>query len=176
MIAPEFSRPVRIDTVGEIPREIVIEAEQAERDALARRFGLPGIAKLRAELSLVRSDTRLVATGRLVAEATQSCVATALPVVANVDQPFEIHFLPHPGADQPEEEVELGEEDMDVVFYDGASIDIGDAVAETLSLMLDPYPRAPGAEEVLRQAGVKNEEEAGPFGVLASLRDKLSKK
>ena len=35
-----------------------------------------------------------------------------------------------------------------MIFYDGAAIDIGEAVAETLLLDLDPYPRAPGAEEV----------------------------
>jgi len=42
-----------------------------------------------------------------------------------------------------------------VVFYDGASIDVGEAVAETLLLNLDPYPRAPGAEQALRAAGVR---------------------
>ena len=61
------------------------------------------------------------------------------------------------------------------VFYDGAAIDVGEAVAETLSLSLDPYPRAPGAEEALEAAGVKSEEEAGPFAALAGLRDKLKK-
>ena len=39
---------------------------------------------------------------------------------------------------------------MDVIFYEGETIDIGEAVAETLSLSLDPYPRAPGAETVLQ--------------------------
>jgi hypothetical protein len=64
---------------------------------------------------------------------------------------------------------------MDVVFYDLAAIDVGEAVAETLLLSLDPYPRAPGAEAALRAAGVKGEEEAGAFGALAGLRDKLKK-
>ena len=36
MTAPEFSRPVRIDTVGEQPRAMEIAAEEAERVALAR--------------------------------------------------------------------------------------------------------------------------------------------
>ena len=75
----------------------------------------------------------------------------------------------------PEEEVELSESEMDVVFHDGAAIDVGEAVAETLSLGLDPYPRAPGADEALKAAGVKSEEEAGPFAALAGLRDKLKR-
>ena len=42
-----------------------------------------------------------------------------------------------------------------------------------MALALDPYPRAPGAEAVLRAAGVVSEEEAGPFGALAALRGRL---
>jgi hypothetical protein len=64
---------------------------------------------------------------------------------------------------------------MDVVFYDQAAIDVGEAVAETLALSLDPWPRSPDAEAILREAGVKREgeEEKGPFAALASLKDKL---
>jgi uncharacterized metal-binding protein YceD (DUF177 family) len=173
--AAEFSRTVRVDTLGETPRDLSIEADEKERAALARRFGLPAIAALSAGLALTRSGVEVTAKGRIEAEVTQSCVATAEPVEAIVDEPFEIVFRPQPEASAPDEEVELGESEMDVVFYDGASIDIGEAVAETLALSLNPYPRTPGAEEILRRAGVKSEEQAGPFGVLASLRDKLSK-
>jgi uncharacterized metal-binding protein YceD (DUF177 family) len=175
MTAPEFSRMVRNDTLGEIPHELTVEAEDSERTALARRFNLPAIEALQAELSLVRKGAEVRARGQLRARVVQSCVATGAPVEAAIEGPFEIVFRPEPELGAPEEEVELSEAEMDVVFYDGASIDVGEAVAETLSLSLDPYPRAPGAEEALKTAGVKSEEEAGPFGVLASLRDKLKK-
>ncbi len=61
-----------------------------------------------------------------------------------------------------------------MVFYDRAEIDVGEAVAETLALNLDPWPRAPDAEAALRAAGVKREgeEERGPFAALAGLKDK----
>jgi hypothetical protein len=55
-------------------------------------------------------------------------------------------------------------------------VDLGDAVAETLSLSLDPYPRAPQAEAVLREAGVKSEEEVAPASPLAGLKDLLEGK
>ena len=80
---------------------------------------------------------------------------------------------PRPGTGRPDEEIELGEAELDVAFYDGASVDLGEAVAETLALALDPYPRAPDAEQALKAAGVKSEEEAGPFGALTALRDKM---
>jgi uncharacterized metal-binding protein YceD (DUF177 family) len=175
MTEPEFSRPVRIDTLGEAPRTVAIEAEAGEREALARRFGLVAIHSLSAEAGLSRAGETVIAEGRLEANVTQSCVATAAPLEAALDEPFRIEFRPQPSIESPEEEVELGEGDLDVTFYDGASVDLGEAVAETLSLALDPYPRAPGAEEALREAGVKDESEAGAFAALAGLRDKLGK-
>jgi len=57
-----------------------------------------------------------------------------------------------------------------VVFHDGAAIDLGSAIADTLSLALDPYPRSAGAEAALKEAGVLTEAEAGPFAALAKLR------
>jgi uncharacterized metal-binding protein YceD (DUF177 family) len=174
-IEAEFHRPVRIDTLGPAPRAMAIEAEESERAALARRFGLPSIHALSAEAAVSGNGEIMVAEGRMKARVTQSCVASGVPVEAELDEPFRIEFRPQPARPGEEDEIELSESEMDVVFYDGSSIDLGEAVAETLSLSLDPWPRAPGAEEVLKEAGVKEEGEAGPFAALAGLRDKLGK-
>ena len=70
--------------------------------------------------------------------------------------------------------MELAEGELDVMHYEGGSIDLGEAVAQTLALGLDPYPRSPAAETALRESGVKSEEEAraesSPF---AALKDRL---
>jgi uncharacterized metal-binding protein YceD (DUF177 family) len=170
----EFSRPVRIDTLGAGPRAMAIEANADERAALAKRFALVEIGRLAAEASLTRSGETIAAAGRLEAEVVQSCVASGEPVPAKVAEDFRIDFRPPPAAAGPDEEVELGESELDVIFYDGASVDLGEAVAETMSLALDPYPRSPAAEEALKAAGIKSEEEAriesSPF---AALKDKL---
>ena len=175
MTAPEFSRVVRIDTIGEPPRPMDIAAEEAERTALAKRFGLLGLAKLEATLTLGRRGDEIAVRGRLAAAVTQACVASAEPVPAEIDASFQIMFRPQPDAAAADEEVELSESEMDVIFHDGAAIDVGEVVAETLALALDPYPRAPDADDALKAAGVKSEEEAGPFAALAGLRDKLGK-
>ena len=175
MSTPEFSRPVRVDTLGAEPRTLTIEADAAERAALARRFGLVEISRLGAKAALVRNGVEVVATGRIDVAVTQSCVASGDPVGATLDEPFELVFRPAPEPVRPDEEVELSESELDVIFYDGGAVDLGEAVAETLLLSLDPYPRSPAADEALKAAGVKSEEEAGPFGALASLRDKLEK-
>ena len=170
---PEFSRTVRVDTLGSAPRQISIGADEAERAALAQRFGLAAVERLSAEAELRRNGDEVRAEGRLSAAVVQSCVASGAPVPAEVDEEFDLVFRPHPVGEGQEEEIELSEGELDVIFYEGALVDLGEAVAETLSLSLDPYPRAPGAEEARKAAGVKSEEQAGPFGALAGLRDKL---
>ena len=175
MTPPEFSRPVRIDTIGDEPRPVAIEAGPEERTALASRFGLVEIRRLEAEAKVMRSGAELTAAGRMTASAVQSCVASGEPVPAELDEPFQIVFRPLSSDGRPDEEMELNEAELDVVFYEGSAIDLGEAVAETLALALDPFPRAPGAAESLKAAGVKSEEEAGPFGALAGLRDKMKK-
>jgi uncharacterized metal-binding protein YceD (DUF177 family) len=170
---PEFSRPVRIDTLGPTPRQIEIGANEKERAALARRFAIVQIERLSAEAALTRRSDHVAAAGRLTAKVTQSCVATGEPVEETVEEEFRIEFRPQPAATSEGDEIELNAGELDVVFYDGTAVDIGEAVAETLSLSLDPYPRAPNAEDALRKAGVKSEGEAGAFGALAALRDKL---
>jgi uncharacterized metal-binding protein YceD (DUF177 family) len=171
-VTPEFSRAFRVDTLG-APRSIAIEAEEAERAALARRFGLVSIDSLTAEAELSRNGETVLAEGRLRAEAVQSCVASGEPVSERVDTRFRLEFRPQPESAGGEEEVELSENELDVVFYDGASVDLGEAVAETLSLSLDPYPRSPNADEALKAAGIKSEGDAGAFGALAALREKM---
>ena len=173
--ALEFSRPVRVDTLGSEPRSQRIEADEGERAALAKRFDLPGIGRLAAEVLQARDGLDVTAEGRIEGEVTQSCVATGVPVEARIDAPFRLVFRTPPGEGRPEEEIELSQSELDVVFYEGGAIDLGEAAAETLALALDPYPRAPDADQALKAAGVKSEAEAGPFGALAGLRDKLKK-
>ena len=178
-MTPEFSRIWRIDTLGPAPRQVEIEADESERAVLAERFRLLAIDRLEAEAALSRQGEIVTAAGMVRAAVTQSCVATEEPVPETVEAPFRIKFRPQPESGAPDEEIELGEAELDVVFYDGAAIDLGEAVAETLSLSLDPYPRAAGADEALREAGVKDEEQAAressPFAGLQGLKDKLGK-
>jgi uncharacterized metal-binding protein YceD (DUF177 family) len=173
MTAAEFSRPVPVDTLGTAPKQLSLEADAAERAALARRFGLAAIGRLTAEVSLTVQNGAVMGAGMVVGEVTQNCVVTGEPVEAHVEAPVEIAFRPQPGGEGHDEEIELAETELDTVFYEGGAVDIGEAVAETLLLNLDPYPRAPEAGAALKAAGVKSEEEAGPFAALAELKDKL---
>jgi uncharacterized metal-binding protein YceD (DUF177 family) len=173
-VTPEFSRPERVDTIGERERSVTIEADAAERAALAERFGLVGVDSLSAELALRREASGIVVRGRMRARVRQACVVTDEPVESEIDEPLALRFV---ADSEPEaEEIELGAEDLDTVPLEGGAIDLGEAAAETMALALDPFPRAPGAEAVLREAGVLTEEEARPANAFAALKDALEKK
>ncbi len=173
---PEFSRTVRVDTLGNLPRRMDLEASPEERQALARRFNIQSIEALSADAQLTAKGEEISAAGELRAAVTQACVITGEPVPAEITEPFDIVFRPHPaGGGSVDEEVELSESELDVVFYDGALADVGEAVAETLALALDPYPRSPNAAQAIKDAGIKSEDEVGPFSALADLKAKLKK-
>ena len=144
-------------------------ADDGERKLIADRLDLRGLDRLEAHTTLERKGEIVRARGRLKASLCQSCVVTNEPVDAHADEAFDIYFLPEPKTDSPDEEVELVESDCDVVFHDGAAIDLGSAIADTLALALDPYPRSASAEAALKEAGVLSEAEAGPFAALAKL-------
>jgi uncharacterized metal-binding protein YceD (DUF177 family) len=174
MVSNEFSHVVRLSEIGQ-GREVALEAEAAERDALARRFGLLSLKSLIAKLRVETVEGGARAAGRFQAVLEQSCVATGDPVATTLDDAIDIRFVPEP-ADGSDAEHELEADDCDTMFLDGQNIDLGEAVAQSLGLALDPYPRVADADERLRAAGVKSEEEAGPFGALAALKDKLARK
>jgi len=171
-MTPEFSRTFRLDELGGAPRAVSIAAEESERSALAARFGLIGIERLEASAELARDGDIVTATGKLEADVTQACVASGDPVPAKIAEDFTVRFVPA-GAEPDADEVELDEGDLDELDYEGSAIDLGEAVAQTMALALDPFPRAAGADEKLREAGVLGEEDAGPFAALKALKDRL---
>jgi len=149
---------------------IDLVADEGERRRIAERLGLPSLERLEAHARLERAGEVIRARGRLKAALTQSCVVTGDPVEASADEPFELLFVPEPTVSGPDQEVELGESDCDSIFHDGSAIDLGGAIADTLALSLDPYPRSAGADAALKEAGVLTEAEAGPFAALAKLK------
>lgn len=175
--APEFSRIIRLDAIGRMQWPQHAEAGEAERMGLARRFGFSALERLAADYSLTREGNVVMAAGSIEARLSQPCIATGEPVEEEVREDFAIRFIPEEEetAAEPGEEMELDAGECDTLPYTGGRIDMGEAIAETLALAVNPYPRSANAEEYLREAGVLTEEQAGPFAALAALKDKKKK-
>lgn len=170
----DFGQRLPLDQIRDGDR-VDFSATDQERTGLIERLGLLSLDRLEAHAVLSREGQRIRASGRLKAALVQACVATGEPCPAHIDEPFDLLFLPEPRTGRPDEEIELGQADLDTVFHDGSAIDLGGAIADTLALALDPYPRSAEADAALKEAGVLSEEEAGPFAALAALKEKLGK-
>lgn len=174
-MTPEFSRVERLDTIGGEERQVTIAADEGERAALARRFGLREVERLEAEFMIRRTADGVAARGTVRATVVQACTVTGAPLTEEVDEPVTLRFV-EPTASGGDEEIELAGDALDTIEIEGGGVDLGEAAAETMVLALDPFPRSPDAEAVLKQAGVLSEEEAGAFGALAGLKAKLAAK
>lgn len=143
---PEFSRTVDLAELERGPVVRRIAATEAERAALARRFALVALDRLEATVRLnrIRGAAGVRLEAHFEAEATQACVVTLEPVPARLAADFTLLYLPP--AEMPGEPVELDAEAESVEPLTAAAIDIGEAVAQELSLTLDPYPRKAEAE------------------------------
>ena len=166
-----FAHRLRIDQIRDGQRLDLVAGEE-ECAAIAERLGLDSLDRLEAHVALTRDGQSVRAEGRLGASLQQRCAITNEPVASHVDEPFAFTFIPAPAAATHDEEIELGSDELDTIFHDGAEIDLGTAIADTLALSIDPFPRSAGAEAALKEAGVMTEAEASPFAALARLRNR----
>jgi uncharacterized metal-binding protein YceD (DUF177 family) len=144
-IASEFPRPVTVATLRPGGELLTLAPTEAEAAALARRLGVEGVRDLVAEVSVKARGKGVVAVrGRLRATLDRLCVVSLAPIEEAIDERISVLFRPAVAAGE-EAEVALDAESDDEEPYEGGVIDIGEQVAQTLALVLDPWPRAPGA-------------------------------
>ncbi len=164
----ELSRLLVVEPLADGGLDFDLTATPAECSALARRFDLVALDGLAARGSVEPGalPRSIVVAGRLVAEVAQTCVATLEPVPEHIDAEFRRVFTLD--GEDAGDEIEIDPLDDPPEPLAGPALDIGEIVAEELSLSLDPYPRAPGAEG-LPPAGAGQGGEH-PFAALARRR------
>lgn len=171
---PEFSRRVDVKSID--TRKLHVEANEAECAALAARFGLVALHSLSAEVELTLNGDRVDAQGTLDADFIQSCAISGDDLPVQVHEPIVLRFVPESELDaEAEEEIELDPEAVDEIPYAGRSFDLGEAVAQSLALAIDPYAVGPEADKVRKEAGLLDEQSSGPFAALAALKGKQPK-
>jgi uncharacterized metal-binding protein YceD (DUF177 family) len=168
--APEFSRPVAVDTLTE-PKVFAIEASADERQALARRLGVLSVDRLTADLEVTRQIGSIVHLGgRFEADITQACVVTLVPLHAHIAAAVDRRYGPAEALAETDSEVIPFDDDAIPDPMIGGVIDMGEAVSEQLALEMDPFPRAEGAEFAGYSCGPEAPPEAAsPFSALESL-------
>ena len=167
-MSPEFSR--RIDIRNLPGGTLKLEADAAERAALAERIGIESIEQLDAEASFVRTGTTVDVSGRIKAAVTQLCSISNEPFRVSIDESLLLRFVPGVVSHQPDEEIEIDSEACDEIPYEGTQFDLGEEIAQSLALAIDPYATGPNADRVRKEAGLSDEAGRGPFAALAALR------
>lgn len=166
MSEPEFSRLVDRRRLPAAPMKLA--ADEAERRGLAKRFGLIAIDRLEADVSLEADGEAVDVKGSLRAEIVQTCAISGDDLPVTIAEPFTLRFVPE--APVTDGELELVEEDLDEIPYAGTAFDLGEAVAQSLALAIDPFATGPEADRVRMEKGLLGEAAAGPFAALAALK------
>ncbi len=166
-LPPEMSRTLDVRQAEGKYTEVVASA--AECAALAARFALVRIDRLEAKLTCTRTGMGVEARGDLTAAIVQSCAVSGDDLPVTIAEPLYFRFVQVENH-APAEEVELAAEDCDEIEFVGSEIDLGEAVAQSLALAIDPFAEGPGADEARRRAGIINAGAAGPFAALAALK------
>lgn len=161
----EFARPFDVRQLDH--RAVRLIADADERTALARRFAIVRIDRLEAEVVLERDGQALNAKGTLVADIVQSCAVSAEDLPVTIREPLAFRFVPAPEADRPDEEIELEADELDEIPFTGTIVDLGEAVAQSVALAIDPFATGPEAEAARK---LLRDETPSPFAALAALK------
>lgn len=161
----DFSRPIKVEEIPAAGLDVSIEADAAERSAIARRNDLVELAKLAAEFKLrMLGRGEVKVTGLLKAAITQTCVVSLDPFSTEIISEIDVDFAPpRPGG---AENARI--EDPDPIV-DGR-IDLGALAEEFLVLGLDPYPRKPGVQFDESKLDKESNATASPFEPLRKLK------
>lgn len=180
----EFSRVFNLDLIEKKATEKYIEADHEECKMLAKRFSIVEVTKLRAKCILKRRKQKDVGDFllkvKMDAKVVQRCVLTLGNVPESIDEEFSIILrkMPHKTIKDDEGvEVTINIDDDDVELVEGREVDVGEYVAEYLSLYMNTYPRldeVKGKElgfKILSEDEVNDEpEKKNPFAVLKDLK------
>ncbi|CAM9318178.1 unnamed protein product, partial [Choristocarpus tenellus] len=142
LVSPEFSRPEDISDLSRKSRHIVVEANDEERAALANRFNVEGIKRLRGSVKILRSNiySRILIKGQIEAEVDQLCRATLRPLTSIIESDFEtdMQVVSFDDLSSTLWAMEEGGEADDEI-QEGDPLDVGEVVAQELALKIDPY-------------------------------------
>ncbi len=178
MSAGGFAGPLPLARFTAQPRALHLQADADARARIAARFGLVAIDHLAADLLVWRADGGVTVEGGFTAGVVQCCAVSGAPVPARIGERIAVRFRPLVLRSGPAAagEIELDEEELDLLPLPAEGVDLGELVAQSLALALDPYPLA--ADDVVeaarrrlaRKAGAPDDGGAAPLSPFAGLK------
>lgn len=172
--APPLTRKIRVAEI-EDNAQAALRVTEAERASIAELLDLVALHALGFHYRLRHGGGgRVHLSGRLTADATQTCVVTLEPVPASIDVPVEVEFWPQAFIEDLEKKAEdpsqSGLIDWPEPITDN-TIDLGPVVYESFATALDPYPKKEGASFQWSQGASEAEDrESSPFAALKQLK------
>jgi uncharacterized metal-binding protein YceD (DUF177 family) len=169
-----WSVPVTVAQIPEAGLHRDIEADRAQREAMAELAGLREILSARAALDVTpKSGGRVHVAGHVRARVGQTCVVTLDPIESEIDEPIDLIFAPPEQIpqladlvdDAAESDTEIPDPPEPIV---NGLIDLGRLATDALFLGIDPYPRRPDA--VFEPPVVAADPEDHPFAALKALQ------
>lgn len=172
-VTPPLTRFYDLDRMRPAGDEVAVGASADELVRLAAWVSVDRITSFTATIALKRlSPVCYRYQAELKADLVQSCVVTLEPVESHVERKIsrELHLVGESGDHgKAGGMVTLTEAEDDVPEdIESPHFDLGGPLREELSLVIDPYPRAPG---VVFEPPVEAESpEDNPFAVLKRLK------
>ncbi len=181
----EFSRPVDLNNIPAKGRHLKFQATDEETSALVQRYAVQGLDGLIAECDIIparKGEFKLKAIFK--ANILQACGISLDPVSEAITGEFTLalrqpprQFTGQKQQEGPEIDFDFEEEDFEILKSN--MIDVGEMIAQHLSLEINPYPRSPDAtgkelgQKIIQEEDlVSDPEKVNPFDVLKSIKHK----
>ncbi len=185
----EWSVIVRVDDVPSNGKAMELAPNQGEKKALAGRLNILELQELKAKVQLNRQAAHILhVKGKFDAKIKQACVVTLEPIETVIKDEFEAWFADEKQAisfKKAQHEAQTKKELLDLPILDeseapepmeNGEIDVGDIIAQFLSLAIPPYPHKEGIEyenvEPEEPKLDKNPMKVNPFAALKNWRPK----
>lgn len=168
MSVPEFSHMIDLRQIGDAP--VILIPDEDERRRLAARFAITAIDSMRAELRLTIEGQTVEAKGKLTASIVQMCAISGEDFPVKISEPVALRFVPANASRAPDEEIEISADDCDEIEYEGTVFDLGEAVAQSLALAIDPFAEGPNADKARAEHKLGGDVASGAFAALSALK------
>lgn len=173
------SFPINVARLPKKGMEVVIEADDAQREALAAAHDLRTVERFTAKLevhSWKKGGVRVA--GHVRADIVQDCIVTLDPVAETVDEEVSALLLPENSKlmvpkRSAEGEILLDAEGDDAPEpFTGDTIDVGQLAEEFFALGINPYPRKAGVAVEAAADGQEDEKRGPLYEKLQALKKK----